>query len=476
MTRRKKVLGKDAVVSVLAKYLHPSSLIREQYPNRVATLRIEGLVVIRQDSKVVTRRLQDVIVMKHEDFKENDEYIELHSLPRWLKVQQAPPQPFPEGAEAVEEQQEPEEPRELPSAVVAQIASAGVVNSDHILSLVASGVQVDDDNQPLEENIPQGGEDPSNVFADSWGHNGICHRRQAGGQNVRASLVNFPQNFIPTAVQLFEHLFPKSYLKDILIPSTSEAMENGEAPLTYGELLRFLGMWFEMATTHFENRRDFWSLKTVERHNGAPWRFNDDMSRSRFEKILNALTLTNVTPPSYRDPFWEIRQLVDCWNENMSRNFSPSWISVLDESMSKWLSEYTCPGFMCVPRKPWPLGNEWHSICCSESGVMYGVELMEGKDRPPARPMPLHSDKGKTVGLLLRLTKPLWYTSKTVILDSGFCVLKGIVEMRKLGVFGAALIKKDDTGRSIFGETTLHNTLKRRRLEMSTHGQVKWMV
>ena len=73
---------------------------------------------------------------------------------------------------------------------------------------------------------------------------------------------------------------------------------------------------------------------------------------------------------------------------------------------------------------------------------MYGVELMEGKDRPPARPMPLHSDKGKTVGLLLRLTKPLWYTSKTVILDSGFCVLKGIVEMRKLGVFGAALIKK----------------------------------
>ena len=92
--------------------------------------------------------------MKHEDFKENDEYIELHSLPRWLKVQQAPPQPFLEEAKAVEEEQEPEEPRELPSAVVAQIASAGVVNSDHILSLVASGVQVDNNNQTLEENIP----------------------------------------------------------------------------------------------------------------------------------------------------------------------------------------------------------------------------------------------------------------------------------------------------------------------------------
>ena len=51
-------------------------------------------------------------------------------------------------------------------------------------------------------------------------------------------------------------------------------------------------------------------------------------------------------------------------------------------------------------------------------------------------------EKGKTVGLLLRQTRPIWNQAKVVILDSGFCVLKGIVEVRKKGVFAAALIKK----------------------------------
>jgi hypothetical protein len=54
-----------------------------------------------------------------------------------------------------------------------------------------------------------------------------------------------------------------------------------------------------------------------------------------------------------------------------------------------------------------------------------------------------HDDKGgKTIGLLLRLTKPVWGTGKVVILDSGFCVLKGIIELKKQGVLAGALVKK----------------------------------
>jgi hypothetical protein len=43
-------------------------------------------------------------------------------------------------------------------------------------------------------------------------------------------------------------------------------------------------------------------------------------------------------------------------------------------------------------------------------------------------------EKGKTVGLLLRLTRSIWNTGRLVILDSGFCVLKGIIELKKKGV------------------------------------------
>ena len=48
----------------------------------------------------------------------------------------------------------------------------------------------------------------------------------------------------------------------------------------------------------------------------------------------------------------------------------------------------------------------------------------------------------KTVGIMLRLTRALWSTGKSMIMDIGFFVLKGLLEIRKRGVYGCALIKK----------------------------------
>ena len=196
-----------------------------------------------------------------------------------------------------------------------------------------------------------------------------------------------------------------------------------------------------MGTTHFGDRREFWSSKAIDAFEGVPFRFNDFMSRNRFENILAALTITDRNAPVFVDRFWEVRQVLSEWNGNMKLRFSPSWISCLDESMSKWVGKYSCPGFCCVPRKPWPLGNEYHTVACGTSGILYALELVEGKDAPKEVPQEF-SELGKTVGLLLRLTKSIWGSSKVLVLDSGFCVLKGIVELRKKGIFAAALIKK----------------------------------
>ena len=95
------------------------------------------------------------------------------------------------------------------------------------------------------------------------------------------------------------------------------------------------------------------------------------------------------------------------------------------------------------PRKPHPFGNEWHTICYGLSGIMYAVELREGKDAPKEKPTDPQEEKiGKTGCLLLRLTKALYTTGKVVILDSGFCVLQAIIALRDKGVFASALIKK----------------------------------
>jgi hypothetical protein len=52
------------------------------------------------------------------------------------------------------------------------------------------------------------------------------------------------------------------------------------------------------------------------------------------------------------------------------------------------------------------------------------------------------AEKGKTAGLLLRMTHQLWGTAKFVVMDSGFCILEALIELRKKGVFSTALIKK----------------------------------
>jgi hypothetical protein len=65
--------------------------------------------------------------------------------------------------------------------------------------------------------------------------------------------------------------------------------------------------------------------------------------------------------------------------------------------VSKWTSRWTCPGFMFVPRQAWPMGNEYHSMCCALSGIMYWIELVEGKDRPPELDQPEYNSLGENV-------------------------------------------------------------------------------
>ena len=59
------------------------------------------------------------------------------------------------------------------------------------------------------------------------------------------------------------------------------------------------------------------------------------------------------------------------------------------------------------------------------------MEMVEGKDRPQELGKDPKDRHGKTCGLLLRLCESIYNTGKIVVLDSGFCVLKGLVELKK---------------------------------------------
>ena len=126
----------------------------------------------------------------------------------------------------------------------------------------------------------------------------------------------------------------------------------------------------------------------------------------------------------------------------MVTQFTPSLINAIDESMSKWLNEYMCPGFMCIPHKTWKFSNEYHDAGCGMSDVIWQVDLHEGKDHPQQMDKKEYNELGATVGMLLCLTRPVHSCGKVFVLDSGFCVLKALVELKKKGVFAHELIKK----------------------------------
>ena len=73
---------------------------------------------------------------------------------------------------------------------------------------------------------------------------------------------------------------------------------------------------------------------------------------------------------------------------------------------------------------------------------MWGIDLVEGKDRPPQLGIQQYDNLGSMVGLLLHMLSPIYHKGFVSILDSGLCVLKGIIELRKKGVFASDLIKK----------------------------------
>ena len=176
-----------------------------------------------------------------------------------------------------------------------------------------------------------------------------------------------PSNEITDKFFCLQLCFPVSYFRDVIIPRTNANLQSTKnQQLTMSEFFTFLGCIFYTACFEgISDRRDWWSSSPVERFRGAPDRLHDYMSGRRFEDIMQALRFTNTPQPQYNDRFHDVRQMIEAFNNHYMENYTPGWISCIDKSMIDWLNKY-CPGWMCVPRKPHPFGNEYHTICDSD--------------------------------------------------------------------------------------------------------------
>ncbi len=137
------------------------------------------------------------------------------------------------------------------------------------------------------------------------------------------------------------------------------------------------------------------------------------------------------------------------FNKHYEQNYISSLMYCLDESMRLWLNQY-CPGFMFVPRKPHPSGNDCHLIADGDQGkqIMWYMKLQEDNDWPkdynnkPCFPTECKYQT-KTSSLMLYMTKPIHNTGNVMTMNSGFCVAAGILALHHIVVYGQ-LIKKHE--------------------------------
>ena len=147
--------------------------------------------------KHIRRVDQLSLVVTHEAFPG----VELYCVERYARVtREGPPDYFFDNVivEAVDEQEEgPGDGEDVGEQHVPVLMPAICrcnfrVDDPEILDAVDAGIiEIDDDNEPVPENIPQPAHAQGNEceFSNNWGHEGICFRRQSGSANRGASLI-----------------------------------------------------------------------------------------------------------------------------------------------------------------------------------------------------------------------------------------------------------------------------------------------
>jgi hypothetical protein len=150
MPRNKRLRhGVGANISVYKKFLHPRAAVCAKYPNAAKNDMLDDLIAIGQEEKLVSKRMQGCILMRHVDF---DDGQILYAVTRYCKVLQEgpleslferPTQDDVQGGEHVAVEADVLEEREIPETL-----------NEDISNFRAQGFAVDDDNEPAPENIP----------------------------------------------------------------------------------------------------------------------------------------------------------------------------------------------------------------------------------------------------------------------------------------------------------------------------------
>ena len=309
--------------------LHPKNLISRAYANYTKTDKVAGLVVVSKGPKLICCEEKVVIISCHPPKGDLTEEFDCWAIHCFAHVTEEGDEeqlftalndggdndagrvgvthPNPNIMQNTKHNNNVEEQTgEVVPVEIAPLLESNSLTLDsddaYVVQQILPGM-VDNDNQPLPENIPtlakEGQDAPQ--FCSTWEHSGSCYCCIAGGCKHKAHL-SFNTDVKPTIQQLFELFFFKSYVVGIIIPQTNiHLKEEKHLPVSYGEFLHWFGLWFLMVTINGPECMEFWSMGEVDCFVGAPMRLITSMSRKWFNTILKALGITARQPPAFSD-------------------------------------------------------------------------------------------------------------------------------------------------------------------------------
>ena len=175
-----KTHGIGATVSCLTKFLHPSELIQNKFPNPVNGQRLDGCITVHEELKKINRKDQLSLIVQHVDFVNNDgEPVLLHGIKKHFKIDmEGDPDLFFDAVTTSEENEVATATvAPLPQAIDEEVSVRNNGGANNLLNALSCVVEINDDNEPALENIPSPQDNASqhnSILSSDWGHDRIC--------------------------------------------------------------------------------------------------------------------------------------------------------------------------------------------------------------------------------------------------------------------------------------------------------------
>ena len=219
-SKKKKLrLGVGAYCSVYTKFMHSKPTISAKYPNYTSNDRMTELNCIKREVRKVNRRDQMCAVFTHKDFDD----VKFYCVLRYVVVTKEGPESelFPD------DQGRPVQQMAAPSQDLddeVEVPTGSNTMQDAINEMRAKGILVDDDNEPVVENMPTATDPDKAVYEEKLTGDvtGICNRRKEGFRFERAKMTKQPAG--TTRLDYFRHFAPLEFFEKKIIAETNKHM------------------------------------------------------------------------------------------------------------------------------------------------------------------------------------------------------------------------------------------------------------